>query len=334
MATAELTSPNAPFDTALLKFEVSQEQIEQLRREYMPLAIVDVNNKAEVARVHDARMVCVRLRRGVEKYGKEKRDAANKFAKDVIAAERLLTGPIAQIEAHLENEEGKVKREQERLAKEAEETRQKMIRSRLEMLSQLSYPGAQQYIAADVDLRNPQDWESLLADARAKKADYDRAETARKAEAERVAAEQKVEAERLAKEKAELDRQRQEQVAAQAKIDAEKKRLADEEAERVRGEEIARIQAEAAERGKREAEEKSRRDSEEAKAKAEAEERERQRIESLKPDHEKLLQVAEQIEAIEVPEVSFEAQAIRQQICDSLRYAANDVRGFAGELIQ
>lgn len=332
MATAELTKPATRFDIAALKFEVSQEQIEELRREYMPLAILDVNNKAEVARVHDARMVCVKLRRGIEKYAKQARDEANKFAKDVIAAERSLTDPISTIEAHLENEEGKVKREQERIAREAEETRQKMIRARLEMLSQLSFPGAQQYIVADVDLRNPADWESLLANARENRAAYDKREAERKAEAERIAEQQRVEAERLARERSELERQRQEQAAAQAKIDAENKRLADEEAARVRRQEIAKAQAEAAEKARQEAIAEQQQKEADAKAKADAEERERQRIESLRPDHEKLMAVASAIEAIVVPEVSPGAAEVRQQIVDAIRYAARDVRGFAGEL--
>src|SRR5436190_1071756 len=81
MATAtqerktELAKPQSPF-SAPIKFDVSMEQIDQLKREYMPLAILDVNDKAQVEKVHVARMDVTRRISGIEKGSKPTRSAA------------------------------------------------------------------------------------------------------------------------------------------------------------------------------------------------------------------------------------------------------------------
>lgn len=445
MATAELTKPKAAFSIAPITFEATKEALEQLVGETSLLTVSGIDDKNGIATVREKRLEYKRLRISIEKRREELKAESLKYGQEVDGMARALTAIIQPEEKRLQHEEDIVKREQERLAKEAAEHREKMIRARLEMLSQLSYPGCQVYIVADVDLRDPKDWESLLANAREKKAAYDKQEAERKAESDRIAEQQRLEAEKLANERAEferrqaeekqrrdavlfsmqqlleadplspmtfgeveamseeqfkaklielkarkrrrdddakaeqarLDAQRKEQEAAQEKIDAENKRLADEAAERERkAAERARVErmskrcdvlqgivlrefsvddieplfkeaglpktgteiGDATDRefndmvsavtvavASRKLEETQR---------AEADERERQRLESLKPDHEKLLAVADAIQAIVVPEVSPEAEPIRQQIVDSIRYAANDVRGFAGELVR
>lgn len=228
--------------------------------------------------------------------------------------------------------------------KQAEiETRNKRGVARLETLAQLGHPRT--YTIDQLADMEAEDWKQLNESAMEAKSLRDEA---------------------LREEQARLDQQRKEQEAAQAKIDAENKRLriergsnraktlmaiglkhwdlfvpaaeelcdltlaefedlktklqkvkADED-EKARLDEIARQEQAAAD----------------AKAKAEAEATEAARLEALKPDHEKLAALADQVLAIKVPEVSDEAQAIAQQIADVLRHCANDIRGFAGELLK
>lgn len=206
VATATQSPPKqelqtGPFDMPAIAFEVNMAQIAELEKKYLPLVITDVNDREQVAAVHEARMNCVKLRRGVEKFGKAMRDDATKFAKDVIAAERKLTGPISKVESHLETEEAKVKAEEDRKKREAEEHRQKMIRSRLEMLSAQSFTGSRQFTAADVENLTPQQWGTTLDEARSLKAAHDEGERERKAEQDRIAEANRIESERLQRER-------------------------------------------------------------------------------------------------------------------------------------
>lgn len=384
-----------------ITYEVTKAEIAKVVEGAMMLRVLDPNDKAGLERCHKTRMQLRGMRGVIEKGRKAYKAEVLERGRFIDSTAKELIDPIETAEAHLQEQENIVVREQERIAREAEETRQKMIRARLEMLSQLSFPGAQVYTVADVDLRDPKDWESLLWNAREAKVKYAEAEALRKLEAERIAEANRVEAERLAKERAELEaaRKQQEAAAAEAKR-VEDARLAAERAEldrqrkeqeqfdrdraaaeaklysdrvnelaryvipgehqdlptnistsefyaildrakerrasydTLQAEHRKRAEIEAAERARIEAEQKAERDAAAAKAKAEADEREAKRLEALRPDHEKLLAVADAIQAIVVPEVSPEAEPIRQQIVDSIRYAANDVRGFAGELVR
>jgi chromosome segregation ATPase len=149
------------------------------------------------------------------------------------------------------------------------------------------------------------------------------------AEAARLKAEQDAERERLRVEREKLDAERKAMEAAQAKIDAErlaqeaeKRRLEQIESNRLHAAEVERTRVETEARIAREAAEKIERERAAA-AKAEAD---RLRIESLRPDREKLLAVAEAVAAIDVPEVSGVAEPVAIQVRASLSQAVQRIR--------
>jgi hypothetical protein len=185
------------------------------------------------------------------------------------------------------------------------------MQARVEMLAGLGFSVA--YSGDQLADMPPQDWEVLLERARVEKAERDRAAN---------------------EEWAKLERQRKEQQAEQARIDAEKKRLADEAAERQRQDELDKARQEAAERAKREAVEKARRDAEEAQRQREAEEVEAKRIAALRPDHEKLIAVADAVASIEVPTVSQKANAAAIEVENLLANTANQIRTLANKLVE
>jgi fused signal recognition particle receptor len=363
----------------------------------MPLAITDVTDKEQIAVVAEGRAICKKLRVGVEKMGKAARDGFNKAAKDVITQERRLTDPISEIEAHLEAELAKVKAEEDRKKREAEEARQAMIRERLQQLQACG----KSYLAEDVHELTDEDFASLLAAEQADKKARDEQAAADEAERKRIEEANRVEAERLSKEKAELerkqkeqderlqradariqmlnqqgyshsfgpyqladmpphiweqllenarrqkadrdraaeeeraklDRQREEQAAAQAKIDAENKRIADEQAAKDRAAELETAKAAAAEQAQLDAIADQKRQDAEAKAAAEAEAAELARLESLRPDHEKLLAVAVQIETVIVPALTGQSKTAADSIRTIRNEAADQIRAVANSLV-
>lgn len=269
----------------------------------------------------------------------EQKAEAERLAKEREELERQRKEQEAAAAAERRKEEERLAAERaelERQKKEAE-FRNQRIQARTLLLADQQF--AHSYTGDQLADMPPAEWEQLLETARRRRAERDRAASEEQARLERQRLEQEAEQQRI---EAENNRIYDARVAELAKFEFPGQRYelardvthADfveilEQAKELRAKYDAE-QAAAVEREKAAAVAKA---EAEAKAKAEAEERERQRIEALKPDHEKLLAVADAVEAIKVPEVSEEAQAIRQRICDALRYAAKDVRGFAGELI-
>jgi len=351
MTTAQLSKTEAPFTIAPITYEVQKELIQKLADEYLPLTVASVHDKAGLDAVRSARIKVKTLRVNIEKRRKELKAESLEYGRRVDSAAKELTALIEPIESHLENEEGIVAREQERIKREAEEKRQAITRERLRLLTEA---GAM-CLPQDVESLSLQDFGALLDTKQAEKKLRDEQAAREEAERQRIAEEQRIEAARLAKEReelerhrreqeavaaeqrrqeeakladerAELDRQRKEQAEAQAKIDAEKKRIADEEAERVRRAELAKAQEVAAERARQEEIARQQREVDAAKAKAEAEELERQRLEALRPDREKLLAVASALESIEVPAVSKSAAQTAVMIEELIDVCVGNIR--------
>jgi hypothetical protein len=160
------------------------------------------------------------------------------------------------------------------------------------------------------------------------------AEARAKVEAEAMAI--RAEQERLAAERAALEAEKRAMEAERAKIEAERRRLADIEAARLRQIEDARIATEAAERARVETEARIAREmaAKEAavKAKAEAEETARLRAEAVRPDREKLLLIADAVNAIVVPGVSPEAEGAASRVRQLLVDASGKIRRIVGQM--
>lgn len=296
----------------------------------MALTVAGIDDRKGLAEVHAARMKVKNLRLAIEKRRKELKASALEYGRQVDDAAKELSSLLAPIESHLENEEGIVERERKRLRDEAEAARQAKIRARLEDLKACDVVA----LASDVEHLSDDEFTKHLAQCLADKKTRDDAAAAAAAEQARIAEQQRLAAEQLAKERAEMDRIRKEQEAAQARIDAENRRIEMERAEQNRQAELEKARQEAAEKAKQAAEEDQRRKQAEEKARVAAEEAEQKRIESLRPDHEKLSAVADAVEAISIPEVSSGAKSFAGEVRGHLRECAMLIRASAKAMVK
>ena len=441
-ATAKPPAQSTTFAIQPITFEIAKEALEQMVAETSALTVAGVDDKQGIAAVRESRLEYKRIRVNVEARRKELKADVLEYGRQVDGMAKALTSIIEPEEKRLQHEEDIVKREQERIAREAEEKRQAMVRQRLADLQACG----KAYLESDIAALSDEEFAELLASEQADKKLRD-AEAAR-LEAERKAAEEKqrVEAERLkqereeferqqkaaqertgrmrarisllaglgyvhiftddeladmtpeqwettlgdarrqkkerddkeAAERAALEKQRQEQEAERQRIEHEKTmllmnqrceelhaiiplesrsttdiqvifdeagvprsgngvaRLSDDEFAEIKSRvhAIVASRKEAAEKARLDAIAEQDRQVAEAKAKAEADERERQRLESLKPDHEKLLSVADAVSAIAVPSVSEDAAETALAIEELLKATAEKIVAAANRLVE
>ena len=260
-----------------------------------------------------------------DKYDRD--EAERKAEQDRIAEEqRLEREKIEKEKAELEERQAAANR------------RLMVMQKRIERMATLGHqhPHSNDQLA---DMSNEQ-WQELVDEAEAKKAER---EKAAKAEQER------------------LDKQREEQEAERKKLEAESKRIADEKAaartrliqNRVAAlaalelyfedveflgdltaeqweEEYAKAKANAKQRD----DEAAAKEAAEAKAKAEAAEAELARLESLRPDAEKLAAVASAIESIEVPVLSKASADVGAMVEELIDSCAMRIRDLADRMVE
>jgi hypothetical protein len=190
---------------------IQDEAIDKLRAEYMPLAITDLADKKQLAVVKKARLHVRDIRIAAEKKHKELKADALAYGRACDAELNRIKGRLEPIESHLKAEEDKPKREAERIAFEKEQERKAMIRTRLKALAECDCI----VLADDVaDLSEEQFQSKLVAASMAKQARDE--QLAAEAEARRI------EQEKLAAERAELERQKAEHAAEVARLEAAK----------------------------------------------------------------------------------------------------------------
>lgn len=279
--------------TTDVSFPVADQAIAEMRDKYMPLRIAGVNDKAGYVMVRQARIEVKEKRCAVENRRKELKADALEWGRKVDAEAKRLTSLLTPIEEHLDAQEKAHDAEKERIKREAEESQRRKLQARVTAMQQcratvdlfkIQQMGDAEFDAAlqaaiESDQRRRDQEEADRIERERLEAERREAEELRMAEAREK---QLLEAERLAAERAELDRQRKEQAEAQAKIDAENRRIADDRSAKERAEQAELERINAAERKAAEA----------------------ARIESLRPDREKLMGVVAAIRAIEIPEVS------------------------------
>ena len=291
-------------DTQIAKFNLPDAAIAQMTGQFLPLKIADANDVAGYKAVHEARMLVKSKRVEVEKVRKELKADALEYGRKVDAEAKRITAMLQPIEDHLTAEEEAYLAEKERIKNAARLLAEQEARAKAE------------------------------AEAVRLKAEQDRIKAEQEAEARRLQAER----EKLAAERAAIDVEHRRLLQMEAErmraIATEQKRLADIEAERVRAEQMERAKAEAAEKARKETEERIAREAAEAKAKTEREEAARVRAEALRPDREKLLEVATAIRSIEVPVVSSDAHDVAVRIRTVLLDAALRVQQLTAEIGQ
>ena len=290
----------------IIKFDVTEAAIKKMESVYMNLIVKDVNDKEGFKAVHDARMVVVKHRTGVEKHRKFLKADALAYGRKVDATAKEIFVRLAPMESYLTEQEKIVTDEKKRQEEEKARLFEEKINDRMTALATFNQVIPYQEVA----MMSDDEFDKKLSEIR----------EANRIEQERIAEEKRIGDERLAeieaKQKAEAERLAKiakEQAEAQAEIDAESVRIAAElqakldaidakerevQAEKDRLERIefekkareeARIQAEA------DAKEAAERAEWDRKAKEDEEAAAVARAEALKPDKQKLKDFAEKI---------------------------------------
>lgn len=271
---------------SLARFMLPDTAIAKMREEFLPLTIAGIDDKAGFKKVDQARKLVKGHRCDVEKTRKDLKAEALKFGQAVDAEAKRITAMLEPIEVHLETEQRRVTDELARIAREKEEAERLKAEEEARKLRE----------AEEARIRAEHE-----AEEKRLAAEREKLETERREQAER----DRVEREKIDAERRELDEQRR-------KLEAEKKRLADEEAERLRIERVRedlerkRVADEQHAAVQRELKEQQER---EAAAKREA----------ARPDIEKIRALKHDLLAIALPEVqSQEARAFIDELQDDL----------------
>jgi len=181
-------TPKSDHSEALKQFSIPDAAIAQMRDEFMPLKIIDINDTKGFKMVRAARITVKKHRIQVEKVRKELKADALAYGRKVDGEAKRITALLAPIESYLQDEESRIEDIKERIRNEL------MLRAEAEEQAKFEAETARLQAIADIEaarLKAIQDAE----DARLK------AEAAKLAEVRRV-----------------LDRERKE-------INAERKRL-------------------------------------------------------------------------------------------------------------
>lgn len=351
MTTAVAEAPaNKP---GLIQFDVSEAAIAELRDKYLTLKIDGVNDKKGYADVHEARMVVRSTRAAVEKTRVKLKADALEFGRKVDTEAKRLTALLDPIYDHLDAEQTAIDEAKEKAKREAEEAKRAKLQARLDALREVNCIANSLTVEAMTDEQFKEALDDATAgfeEAKKRKAEQEAelarlAEERKRREAEEAEARRKAEAEAaerrkqeeaaLAKERERLAAIEREQAAERTKIEEERRKVEREkarqeaaerarvESERRHAEQQAREKAEAEARAARE---KAEREAAEARAKAEREAAEAARIkaEQERPHRERMVAVADAVDAIQVPD-----GPLSQSVCGVLQDAARRIRTIA-----
>lgn len=315
---------DAAIENAVSQLSSSDASIADMRKHYMPLKVSGIDDEAGLVAISTARKEVKSLRCKIEKRGKELRADATRFGKAVLDEVKRLKEEIEPIETHLIEQENFVQRENDRIAAEAEEARQKKTQARVDRLNAakcrvevqliklMDNEEFEEYFAEEeakvLRVEKEQEAERQRLDEERKKLETERAKILTDQEAERktldaeraeIAEKQKAEEARLTAirdtEDAERKKLEEQQREANEKQEAELQRLRKIEADRAAAEENKRQEAE-------------QKKAEEARLKREAE---------LKPIREQLQVLANCVANLDIPE--------------TLAAYAKDIRGVLDE---
>ena len=297
--------------TELQKFSITDAAIAKLAAEFLALKVKGLDDKEGLTEVHSARMVVKARRIEVEKKRKELKESSLSFGRAVDGEAKRITALLLPIETHLENEESIIEKEKERLALEAAQKKQAKLQDRANKLKVYECT----IDAVTLSTLPDEVFEKTLANAAH---DYKIKQQKLEEEAEaikKVKAAQEQERIRLV----EIAKKHEQEAAAQkAAIAQEQVRLAT----------IAKQQAENEARIKIEAKKiEDERLAKETRLAIEKEKKEQEAYnERLKPDYEKLSDLANTIACISMPtvtsdeakEILIEVQSRIEDICDFL----------------
>ena len=321
--TADSVTPQA--------FQCEVDALKAKASGYQSLTVNGLADKVGLKAVRDARLDLARVRCDIEKRRTEMKAGALAFGKAVDSTAKSLTALVEPTEKAL-------KAIEDDIAKEAQREKDKRTAERMEKLKAVEskYP---EVVVADF---SDKEFDKLLAEMTVDFAERQKV-AAEQAEAARVKAEEdakerarlkaedderrRVAEAELAAEREKLRKQREEQEARDREQAAERKRLDDIRAKQ-ESEEQARKKAEDDERARAAESERKIREEAERKRLADLEAAKR---EAMKPDFEKLMDVAKSIGSISLPEVSAAANVAKHKVMLVIEEARGSVERIAHE---
>ena len=283
----------------IVKYDITDAAISEMGKRYMGLTIKDLDDKEGFDSVHDARMIVKGKRVEVEKARVKFKAEALEYGRKVDGEAKRIFGLLEPIETHLQTEEDKITKEKARIKAEEEEKFTLMVNARVEALLGFNVvlPFAEVAGMEDIDFSERLDEaKATYEDKQNRLAEEEKERIARQAELNRKEEEQAKKDKEVAEKEDALRSERE--AFEREKREAEEKK--NREAFEKQAKEDARIQAE------KDAKEKIEREAKEAKEKEDAEKAEVARQEALKPDREKMLEVAKAFRNFPFPEVQSE----------------------------
>lgn len=301
--------------TELQKFNVANATIAEWSDKFMPLKIDGIKDTKGYAEVREARLFMKGRRVEVQKTSKLLKEDALKFQRAVNEEEKRIIALMDPIETHLEKEEDAYDAEKKHIKEEKE--RQEQLRFNQRNVALLNNGcsfngdmyaiGEHSILQTDIRFISDETFDEFLEKV---KLEHQK-ELDEKAEQERLQREEaerlKVEREAIDKERAELQRQRDEVEAQRQQQEQERRahehKILEAERQKEREIELKKAQEQAAKQAKADLLEKQRLEKErtieqERKAKARAE-----RLEKLKPVKQKLSEFATLVNNIEIPDL-------------------------------
>ena len=309
-----------PSPVARIEYPIALAKVDELKAKYGVLTIAGLNDKAGFAAVDEARKDVKTLKVKVENRRVELKAVALEYGKKVDSAARLIREPLEELERSLATKQKVVTDEVDRLRREAEE---KLKAEKAAKLKTRMYDlhAVRAYLSpSEVEALSDDQFTEVLDQKQ--RAEFERieAEKALKQQQAEEAERQRAEREQLAAERAELDRQKAEHTAEQRKIEDEKTRLAKIETDRLEEIERQKLEAERVERELIEAQENEKRET-----------AARVRSEQLRPDREKLLAFADQVESLPIPAVAITDNNMSSLISFALVVCAEKIRKIVAE---
>jgi colicin import membrane protein len=291
------------------KFDTNDEKLIALSNQYIGLKINGLDDKEGYKAVCEARQIVKKQRIAIEKSREDFKQVFIQAGKQIDTQAKHLQSLIAPVETHLAKEEKAIDDEKERIKQEKERVAQERFQKRIDLLSEYRHPIHMGMIAAISD----DEFEALLEKA---KLNHE-LELSLAAEASRHLKEaleekekkdkeeddaRRAEAEKLAQEQRELQDERNRLSAERKAIEDEKEALAAAERGRIAIENARKRDQELKEQARRDAEAELARKEQEKIAAEKSAMLEKERLEALKPDKEKMLDLIDELEKRKMPE--------------------------------
>ena len=309
----KMTAPEPVQNFGIVKLNITDAAIAELKEKYLPLKINGIEDKAGLKAVYDARQEVKKTRVALQKYAKDLREDAQAWAKKVIGEEKRVVGELEQIEEHLQAEEDAIQAIKEQIKAEEEAKENARIQERMDALKVYGFTVEYALLKSLDEPSFAKVLENAKAQFEIDEARKREEEAAAKAEAERLEAERKELAELRAKQAEAqriIDQENEKIRLEQEKIEAEKRKLENDriaaEQAKHREAELQKAREEAAEAARLKAIEDAKR---EAAAKKEAEEKARiaaERKASRMPDKEKIIAFQDALAGLVIPNVKSE----------------------------